>query len=385
MKYLKVIKFIKDLYKERSTGVIPLHEPVFRGNEMKYLSQCIESTYVSSVGRFVDELEDVVAKYTNSEKAVACVNGTNALFIALKILNITDKDEVITQPLSFIATANAIVYTGAHPIFVDVDRETLGLSPKALKYFLETNCEITSKGCLNKLTNRIIKACVPMHTFGIPCDIEPIKQICEKYNIILIEDAAESLGSFIDGRHTGSFGEIGVLSFNGNKTITTGGGGMLLFKDMQLAKKAKHITTQAKVAHPWEFNHDDIGYNFRMPNLNAAIGLAQFENLKAILQSKKTVSEGYRLFFNKNPHLDITYVQGSSSRQSNNWLNTVIAKSKSERDVLLKELNENGIQARPAWNLINNLPMYKNYLCEPIPNAEYLQDRIVNLPSSARL
>ena len=284
--YKEIIEFIRGLYNEPKE-FIPLHAPAFNGNEKEYLLECIDSTFVSSVGKFVDQFEEDIAKYTGANYAVACVNGTSALHIALKLVGVVQNTEVLTQPLTFIATANAIKYCNADPVFIDVDLDTLGLSPEKLENWLKNNTKfnISTKSAINKITGRKITACVPMHTFGHPCKIDEIVEICNKYNIPVVEDAAESLGSTYKGKHTGTFGKVGVLSFNGNKIITTGGGGMLLFNDTELAKKAKHLTTQAKVTHLWEFIHDDIGYNYRMPNINAASRLiGTRESLSNILR-----------------------------------------------------------------------------------------------------
>ena len=294
--YNDIVRFIRTTFNEPNE-IIPLHAPSFMGNEKNYLCECINNTYVSSVGKFVDRFEEMVAEYTGAKKAVVCVNGTNALHLALMLAGVEYDDEVITQPLTFIATANAISYCGAYPVFIDVDKDTMGLSPKKMKEWLEKNMEIKNNTCFNKSTQRRIKACVPMHTFGHPVHLDEIIKICEEYYIELVEDAAESLGSFFKGRHTGTFGKIGVLSFNGNKTITTGGGGMLLFSDEKLAVHAKHLSTQAKVPHRWEFIHDQIGYNYRMPNINAALGCAQMEQLPKFLASKRDLAQQYMEFF----------------------------------------------------------------------------------------
>ena len=296
VKYQFIIDKIREIF-HKQEGQIYLHEPLFIGNEKKYIDECIDSTYVSSVGKFVDLFEFKIAEYTGAKKAIVCVSGTNALHIALVLVGVGQGDEVITQPLTFIATANAISYCGAKPIFVDVDRETMGLSPDSLEAFLSKETMMKTDGCYNKTTGKKIKACIPMHTFGHPCKIDEIAFICEKYKIELIEDAAESIGSYYKGKHTGTFGKIGILSFNGNKTITTGGGGMLLFNDEKLAQKAKHITTQAKIPHPWEFVHDEIGYNYRMPNINAALGVAQLENINLFIEKKRLLATTYNNFF----------------------------------------------------------------------------------------
>ena len=353
-KFQYIIDKIRSLYSEYDNN-IPLHAPMFVGNEKIYLEECIDSTYVSSVGKFVDLFEVMMAKYTGSKKAIVCVNGTNALHLALRLVGVQQNDEVITQPLTFIATANAITYTGARPVFVDVDRSTMGLSPDALELFLDTETIMKSDGCYNKSTKMRIKACVPVHTFGHPCRIEEISLICEKHKIELIEDAAESVGSLYRGKHTGTFGRIGVLSFNGNKTITTGGGGMLLFNDIILAQRAKHLTTQAKVAHPWNFVHDEIGYNYRMPNINAAIGVAQLENLDLFIQKKRSLAKTYEDFFRSGA---IDFFTEPEHCSSNYWLNVIIFESHTDRDQFLEESNSQGVMTRPVWRLMNELIMF---------------------------
>jgi perosamine synthetase len=388
--FQNIVDFIRELY-QKPEGFIPLHAPVFNGNEKKYLEECIDSTFVSSVGKFVDEFEIKMAEYTGAKKAVVCVNGTNAIHLALMLVGVERDTEVITQPLTFIATANAISYCGAKPVFLDVDMDTMGLSPKALRTWLETNTEqqTTNNTCpersrrehqtINKSTNRRISAVIPMHTFGHPCRIDEIAEICNEYNIPVVEDAAESLGSFYKNQHTGTFGEIGVLSFNGNKIITTGGGGMLLFDDEQLAKRAKHLTTQAKVPHPWEFVHDEAGYNYRMPNINAALGLAQLEQLPGFVENKRTTAEKYKSFFSASPW---QFFSEPDNAKSNYWLNCILLPNKQERDSFLKFASENEIMSRPAWKLMNLLPMYKGDQCGKLTNAEWIVERLVNIPSS---
>jgi aminotransferase in exopolysaccharide biosynthesis len=395
--FKKIIDFIRELY-NTPEGFIPLHAPVFRGNEKKYLEECIDTTFVSSVGKFVDQFEIGMAKYTGAAKAVACVNGTNALHLALLLVGVERDTEVITQPLTFIATANAISYCGARPVFLDVDLDTMGLSPSALKKWLETstsqlfNSSTSKLETYNKITGKRISACVPMHTFGHPARIDEIVAICNEYNIPVVEDAAESLGSFYSpreiretnisqckGQHTGTFGEIGVLSFNGNKTITTGGGGMLLFNDDALAKQAKHLTTQAKVPHPWEFVHNDIGYNYRMPNINAALGLAQLERLNIILEKKRKTAEKYIKFFDAE---GIAYITEPENCRSNYWLNCILLKDRNQRDEFLKFANVSGIMSRPAWRLMNELEMFIDCETDKMENAKHLSDRLVNIPSS---
>ncbi len=379
--YSKFVNFVKETF--GTNDFIPLHEPRFVGNEKKYLNECIDSTFVSSVGKFVDAFEDNIAKYTGAKHAIACVNGTAALHIALILSGVTKNDEVITQPLTFIATANAISYTGAKPIFIDVDKDTLGLSPEKLETFLSENTYFDDEGfCYNKKTDKIIKACIPMHTFGHPVRIDEVKFICDKYNIILIEDAAESLGSYYKNQHTGTFGKFGTLSFNGNKTITTGGGGMILTNDTELAKKAKHLTTQAKVPHKWEYVHDFIGYNYRLPNINAALGVAQLEQLPKFIEKKRELAKMYEEFFKD---IGIQFVSEPKNSKSNYWLNFVLLKNREERDNFLKFTNENGVMTRPVWELMNRLEMFKGCQAEDIKNAEWLADRVVNIPSSVIL
>ena len=380
--FQEIINFIRTLYK-KPEGIIPLHAPIFAGNEKKYLEECIDSTYVSSVGKFVDRFEEMVAEYTGANKAVVCVNGTNALHMALLLLGVERDDEVITQPLTFIATCNAISYIGAQPVFVDVDIETMGMSPRSLRTWLEKNVELKPQSIsYNKTTGRRIKACVPMHTFGHPCRIDEIAKICEEYHIELIEDAAESIGSFYKGQHTGTFAKIGALSFNGNKTITTGGGGMLLFQDEELGKYAKHLTTQAKVPHRWEFVHDHIGYNYRMPNINAAMGCAQMEQLPAFLLSKRQIAKQYEEFFLALHQSDFSFFKEPKDAISNYWLNVIILKDKDERDKFLKITNGDEVMCRPAWQLMNKLPMFEKCQTSDLSNSIWLRERVVNIPSS---
>jgi len=376
-----VINFIQDTYKTKE--FIPLHEPRFIGNEKKYLNECIDSTFVSSVGKFVDEFEEMVARFSGAKYAVATSNGTSALHIGLKLVGVDGSCEVITQPLTFIATVNAISYCNAKPIFVDVDRETLGLSPSKLKEFLEEFTILNESGeCINKSTNKIIKACVPMHTFGHPCKIDEIVEICDSYNIAVVEDAAESLGSYYKGKHTGSFGKVGVFSFNGNKIITAGGGGMLVTDDEQLAKKAKHITTTSKVPHPYEYIHDEIGYNYRLTNLAAALGVAQMENIQLFIDKQRYLAKKYEVFF-KDTNID--FIKEPKDSKSNYWLNTVILKNRQTRDEFLKYTNDNGIMARPIWRLMNKLDMFKDVQTGNLDNSKWLEDRVVNISSSVIL
>jgi len=375
-----VINFIQVTYKTKE--FIPLHEPRFIGNEKKYLNECIDSTFVSSVGKFVDEFEEKIANYTGSKYAIATSNGTSALHISLLLANVDQNNEVITQPLTFVATCNAISYCGAQPIFIDVDLDTMGLSPSALKYFLEKNTSVKNQQCINNKTGKVIKACVPMHTFGHPCRIDEIKEICDKHHVFLIEDAAESVGSKYKGRSAGTFGQMGVMSFNGNKIITAGGGGCIVTNDKALAKKAKHLTTTAKVPHKWDFNHNMVGYNYRMPNLNAALLVAQLENLDNFISSKRKLASMYEAFFND---FDFVYVKEPMESKSNYWLNSIILKNKQQRDEFLDETNSSGVMTRPIWTMMNKLPMFQHAQCGALENSEWLKDRVVNLPSSVLL
>ncbi|MDD2243101.1 MAG: LegC family aminotransferase [Petrimonas sp.] len=378
--YKDIIQFIHQLY--GSSEAVPLHVPTFSGNEKKYLSECIDTTFVSSVGPFVDRFESMVAHYTGATRAVVCVNGTNALHIALLLVGVHPNDEVLTQALTFVATCNAISYSGAHPVFIDVDKDTMGLSPHALESWLRENAIIKGKECYNKTTGRRIKACVPMHTFGHPVQLDQLQGICARYHIDIVEDAAESIGSTYKGKHTGTFGKVGVLSFNGNKTITTGGGGMLLFTDDRLATRAKHLTTQAKSPHRWEFIHDEIGYNYRMPNINAALGCAQMEQLDNILANKRATAEAYKQYFAKRN--DIQFFSEPKDCHSNYWLNAIILEDKSAQQAFLEYSNDHGISTRPIWRLMTELPMFIHCQSDDLTNTRWFSDRVVNLPSSVR-
>jgi len=374
---------IKDFIHEARTifgeDKILLHKPTFLGNEKKYLAECIDTNYVSSIGNKVNEFEKNIAKIVGTKYAIATVNGTNALHVGLKVLGVKVGDEVITQALTFVATANAISYSGAKPVFLDVDKDTMGLSPTALKKFLSTNAIKTKNGTFNKKTGNKISACIPMHTFGFPCRIEEISKVCKFWNIKLMEDSAESLGSYVKKKHTGKFSQISAISFNGNKIITTGGGGILVTDNLNLAKKARHVTTTAKVPHKYEYIHDEIGYNYRMPNLNASLGCAQLEQLKFFLNKKKKLADHWYKFFKKK---NIKFLRPLKNCRSNNWLNTLILKNKKERDIFLNLTNESGVMTRPAWRLMSNLSMFKNYQNDGLKNSIWLQDRIVNIPSS---
>ena len=378
--YQDTVNFIQDLYK--SKDFIPLHEPRFGGNEKKYLEECIDSTFVSSVGKFVDRFEIEFAKAVGAKYAIATVTGTAALHVSLILAGVQRNDEVITQPLTFIATANAISYIGAQPIFLDVDIKTLGLSPIALQNFLHKHCVISNGHCLNRSTGKIIKVCVPMHTFGHPCEIDAIKIICDEWNIVLIEDAAESLGSYYKNQHTGTFGKIAAFSFNGNKIITSGGGGAIVTDDEHLAKQAKHITTTAKIPHKWEYVHDMIGFNYRLPNINAALLVAQLEQLNGFIINKRELANKYKQLFESQV---INFIQEPQHAKSNYWLNALLLDNLEQRDAFLEYTNSRGVMTRPIWQLMNKLDMFKHCQTDSLENAFFLEERIVNIPSSTLL
>ena len=377
----EIVQFIQNTFKTKE--FIPLHEPRFIGNEKKYLNDCIDSTFVSSVGKYVDQFEEEFAKKIGSKYAIATVNGTSALHISLILADVKKEDEVITQALTFIATCNAISYIGAKPLFVDVDLDTMGLSPKSLENFLNENCKIINNQCINKTTKKVIKACVPMHTFGHSCRISEIKDICNNWNIILVEDAAESLGSYYKEKHTGTFGKVGAFSFNGNKIITSGGGGVIVTDDEKLAKRAKHLTTTAKIPHPFEYVHDEIGYNYRMPNLNAALLVAQLEQLDKFCENKKELALKYDRFFKNIEGID--FINQPKNSSSNYWLQAVILKDVKTRDEFLKFTNKNGVMTRPVWKLMNKLEMFKDCQSSDLTNSKICEERIVNIPSSVIL
>ena len=381
--FKKFTDFVRETY-QVPTEFIPLHPPYFNGNEKKYLNECIDSTFVSSVGKFVNQFEEMVAEFTGAQYAIAASNGTAALHMALILAEVQPKDEVLSQALTFVATANAISYANATPVFIDVDKDTMGMSPTALSDFLKENTEwdthpVTGKKQpKNKTTGNFITTCVPMHTFGHPLRIDQIKSICDEYNITLVEDAAESLGSYYKGKHTGTYGEIGTLSFNGNKTITTGGGGMLVTNNEELAKKAKHLTTTAKVPHKWNYIHDHIGYNYRLTNLAAALGVAQMEQLNHILERKKVLANRYQEFFSSEK---MEFVSQKPNSEANYWLNAVICENKTEQQDFLEFTNNQGVMTRPIWELMNRLEMFKNAPKGDLSNSEWLADRVVNIPS----
>jgi aminotransferase in exopolysaccharide biosynthesis len=373
-----VVNFIKQVF--NTDGVISLHEPKFIGNEKKYLIDCLDSTFVSSVGKYVDTFEKQLAEQIGSKFTIATVNGTSALHICLILADVQKDDEVITQPLTFIATCNAISYIGAKPIFVDVDLDTMGLSPDSLRNFLEKNCTIKNHKCINKMTGKTIKACVPMHTFGHPCKIDEVSNICDEWNICLVEDSAESLGSYYKNKHTGTFGKIGAFSFNGNKIITSGGGGAIVTDNAIIAKKAKHLTTTAKVPHPYEYLHNEIGYNYRMPNLNAALLVAQLEQLDEFLISKRKLANMYKRLFRSNK--EFNFIEEPNNCHSNYWLQAITLKNKAHRDDFLKFTNEQGVMTRPVWKLMSKLTMFKQCQTTDLSNSLWLEERLVNIPSS---
>jgi len=396
MYYQAIIDFIRSLYPGKET--IPLHEPYFGGNEKKYVLDCIETNYVSSVGKYVDKFEEMISDFTGAKYAIATVNGTAALHIALKLAGVQPGDLVITQPLTFVATCNAITYCGAEPVFVDIDSDTLGMSSDSLESWLYTNTIIEDNVCYLKDVHNLhelqynnnkfveirgptrISACVPMHTFGHPCKIDRIVDICNHYHIPVVEDAAESIGSYYKGKHTGTYGKLGILSFNGNKTITTGGGGMILTDDDELGPLAKHITTTAKKPHRWKFEHDMIGYNYRLPNINAALGCAQMEELPEILQNKRETARKYQEFFNKID--DIEFIQEPSDSISNYWLNAILLTDEEERDKFLDYAYSQKVMCRPAWTLMDKLPMFNLCLSSHLNISEDISSNIINIPSS---
>lgn len=373
----KIINFIRDIYSTKEE--IPLHSPSFKLNETKYVLDSINSTFVSSFGKYVDEFEQKIEKFTGSVKAVAVVNGTAALHTALYMAGIKRDEFVITQALTFVATCNALYHMGAKPIFVDVSIKSLGLCPQALELYLNENATLTDDGCIHSKSGKKIKAVLPMHTFGHPVELDEISRICKKWNLVMIEDAAESLGSFYKGRHTGTIGDYGALSFNGNKIITTGGGGMVLCASRNIGIKVKHITTTAKVPHQYEFFHDEPGFNYRLPNINAALGVAQMESLESYLCSKRKLAEAYKLFFSSS---DIKFFVEPEYAKSNYWLNAVICSSIYERNQLLRATNSNGISTRPIWMLMYRLPMFSKAFRGNMKNSEFIEAHLVNLPSS---
>lgn len=376
----RIAAFIRSLFPGQE--FVSLHAPYFGGNEKKYVLDTIDSTFVSSVGAYVNRFEEMMAGITGARFAIATTNGTTALHLALMVAGVRPGDEVLTQPLTFVATANAIAHAGAEPIFTDVDMDTLGLSPDALEEYLSMHAFLNDEGmCIHKKTGRKISACVPMHTFGFPCRIQRIVEICDRYNIPVVEDAAESLGSYAGSQHTGTFGLLGTFSFNGNKTVTCGGGGAVVTNDERLAALAKHLSTTAKIPHRWEFVHDLVGYNYRLPNLNAALACAQLEQLDLFLENKSELADCYHEYFAGSPIRTVKPLEGD---RANYWLNTIIMPSEKDKVDFLSYTNDNGVMTRPIWQLMNRLPAYAHCHHGSIGNAEWLAERIVNIPSSYR-
>jgi len=374
----KLIQFVQDTY--QTQGFIPLHVPTFQGNEKSYVVDTIDSTFVSSVGKYVDQFEQEIEHFTHCKKAVATVNGTAALHTALYLAGVKAGDLVITQALTFVATCNVLFHMGAEPIFVDVSRVSLGLCPKATNAYLTQNAELNNEGCcVHKKTGQIIRAVIPMHTFGHPVELDELLALCQRWNLVLVEDAAESLGSYYKGRHTGTIGQFGALSFNGNKVITTGGGGMVLCDDIEVGQHTRHVTTTAKVPHAFEFFHDEAGFNYRLPNINAALGCAQMEGLSEALSNKRLLAKQYQAFFNGS---DYQFVVEPSYAQSNYWLNAIICPDVDSRNALLKQTNEQKVMTRPIWQLMHRLPMFKNAMRGDLSVSEWLEAHLVNLPST---
>ncbi|MEI8655978.1 MULTISPECIES: LegC family aminotransferase [Vibrio] len=377
MKSSAIVEFVRDVY--QTQDFIPLHTPNFGVKEKDYVMETIESTFVSSVGKFVDQFEQQIESYTGCAKAVATVNGTSALHTALYMAGVERGDLVITQALTFVATCNAIYHMGAEPIFVDVSPASLGLCPKAVESYLLENAEVRDVGCYHNATGQRIKAVVPMHTFGHPVELDELSRVCSSWNISLVEDAAESLGSFYKNRHTGTIGDFGALSFNGNKIITTGGGGMVLCKTLETGLHTKHVTTTAKVPHPYEFFHDEAGFNYRMPNINAALGCAQMEVLQDYLIQKRKLAGLYQAFF---ANSDTHFITEPDYAQSNYWLNAIICPDSAVRESILKETNADGVMTRPIWKLMHRLPMFEHALRGDLSYSEYIEAHLVNLPST---
>ena len=379
----ELIHFIRKLY-DRENGSVPLHAPVFIGDEKKYLEACIDSTFVSTVGRYVTELEENICLLTGAGFAVATVNGTSALHAVLLGLGVRSGEEVLTQPFSFVATTNAIRYCGADPVFLDVDEETLGLDSKSVRNFLRKESVVRGGFCYNRRSGKKISACVPMHTFGHPCHVQKIVDICSEYSIPVVEDAAEALGSIRGGKYCGTFGRAGIFSFNGNKIVTCGGGGAIVTDDEQLALRLRFLTTTAKKDHPWLYEHSEVGYNYRMPNINAALGCAQLRKLETFLRDKRTVAEQYKEFFIEYEEQGYLFISEPEDCRSNYWLNAILVPDREERDLILEKCNEAGVMVRPVWSLLSGLPMYKNCQRDSLATAAYLEERLVNLPSGVR-
>lgn len=369
----------------QSDNYVSLHEPRFAGNEWDYVKECLDTGWVSSVGSYVDRFEVMLAEYTGVKRAVTVVNGTAALHVCLLLAGVESGDEVLLPTLTFVATPNTVSYCGAIPHFVDSEEATLGLDPGKLSDYLSEIAELQGDECFNMITGRRIKAVVPMHTYGHPVDLDPLLEVCERYKLVLIEDAAESLGSYYKGKHTGQWGQLSALSFNGNKVITTGGGGAILTNDEELGNLAKHLTTTAKVPHKWEFRHDMVGYNYRLPNLNAALGCAQLEQLPVFLQQKRALAQTYQQAFAG--VFGLRFFTEPENAQSNYWLNTLLLDvfSSEKRDELLELTNSTGVMTRPTWTLMHKLPMFKNCPRMDLSLADSLERRLINIPSSASL
>ncbi|EHF4930722.1 LegC family aminotransferase [Enterobacter hormaechei] len=377
MNIKSIVEFVRDVYK--TDEFIPLHAPVFNGNEKKYVLDTLDSTFVSSVGKYVDDFERKMESFTGTARAVATVNGTAALSAALYLAGVKRGDLVITQALTFVATCNALYHLGAEPVFTDVSPVSLGLCPVALENWLSGNTELTDKGCIHRKTHQVIRAVVPMHTFGHPAELDELIAVCKKWHIILVEDAAESLGSFYKGKHTGTLGEYGALSFNGNKIITTGGGGMVFCRSSEAGIRAKHVTTTAKVPHPYEFYHDEPGFNYRMPNLNAALGCGQMERLDSFIKQKRALAQRYEEFFTGS---EFKFVKEPEYAQSNYWLNAIICENLDARNEMLAQMNEAKVMVRPIWKLMHRLPMFEHAMRDELTNSEQIEARLINLPSS---
>lgn len=378
---IQLIKLVRDIY--QTNDFIPLHAPVFKGKEKSYVVETIESTFVSSVGEFVNQFEQQIEAYTGCTQAIATVNGTAALHTALYMANVQAGDLVLTQALTFVATCNALYHLGAQPVFIDIEHTSFSLCPLATQAWLKDNAELDSQGnCIHKTTGAKIKALMPMHTFGHSAQLDELLIIAQEWRLTLIEDAAESLGSFYKKKHTGTYGRFAALSFNGNKIITTGGGGMLLCNDSEDGKQAKHLTTTAKQPHPYEFYHDQAGFNYRLPNLNAALGCAQMEQLESFLANKRQVAQQYKEFF---AGTDYRFIEEPSYAKSNYWLNAVYCPNTTARDELLKITNEQGVMTRPVWQLMHRLPMFKDALRGDLTQSELAEAHLVNLPSSVKI
>jgi aminotransferase in exopolysaccharide biosynthesis len=374
----KTVSFIRDKFNNENE-IIPLHEPKFIGNEKEYILNALDSSYVSSIGQYVNQFEDLICEYTGSEYVVATINGTSALDIALLVASLEPGDEVITQPLTFIATVNAIHYTSARPLFLDVDLDTMGLSPGILYDFLKKQLIHKNGKWINKITGKKVSACVPVNTFRFPCKIDEITEICSGFDIPVVEDAAESLGSFYENVHTRTFGESGIFSFNGNKIVTSGGGGMLITNDENITVLAKHLSTTAKLDHPWNYDHDMVGFNYRLPNLNASLICAQLEQIEMFVENKRSLAKEYENFFSS---LNIKFRRENENSRASYWLMSIELENINERDSFLSHTNNAKINTHPIWNLMTDLPMYSTCQKGDLSNSQYLSEQIINIPSS---